>query len=257
MHEVMGHRLEGHRQKREREGQTFTDKVGQQLLPASVTVFDDPSLATYAGEDLNGHYAYDEEGAPPGRAALIEGGVLQGFLMSRSPIEGFAESNGHGRAADWRLPVARMANTVLETDDPRTEAELRALLVEALGEQDREWGLVVDEIAGGFTMTGRVMPNAFNVRAVTAWKVYADGRPDELVRGVDLVGTPLVALTQVVAAGDDPAVFNGFCGAESGSVPNSIAAPSLLLRQLEVQKKEKGSERPPLLAKPAVPGEDT
>jgi TldD protein len=104
-------------------------------------------------------------------------------------------------------------------------------------------------------LTGRVFPNAFNVRAVTAWKVHADGRPDERVRGIDLVGTPLVALSNVMAVGDDPAVFNGFCGAESGSVPNSAVSPSLLLRTLEVQKKEKDADRPPLLAKPSDGGD--
>ena len=81
-------------------------------------------------------------------------------------------------------------------------------------------------------------------------------RPDELVRGIDLVGTPLNALQSVIAAGDDPAVFNGFCGAESGSVPNAAVAPSLLVRAQEIQRKEKGIERPPLLPKPA-PGGDT
>jgi len=255
VHEVMGHRLEGHRQKEEDEGQTFKDKVGEQLLPVGFTVYDDPTLAEYAGEDLNGHYAYDEEGSPAARASLVEDGVLAGFLKSRAPIEGHPETNGHGRAAAWRLPVARMANTILETDDPQTYDELVAQMRQELKAQGREWGLMVDEIGGGFTLTGRVMPNAFNVRATYAWRIYADGRPDELIRGVDLVGTPLVALSSVVAAGDDPAVFNGFCGAESGSVPNSAIAPSILLRQLELQKKEKGNQRPPLLTKPVPEGD--
>jgi TldD protein len=250
VHEVMGHRLEGHRQKREGEGHTFKDKVGEPVLPEGFQVYDDPTLAQYAGEDLNGFYAYDEEGVPAQRAQLVEDGVLTGFLMGRSPIEGSPASNGHGRAALGRLPVARMANTVLESDAPLSEEALRAELRQELVAQGREWGLMVDEIGGGFTMTGRVRPNAFNVRATYAWRIYADGRPDELVRGVDLVGTPLVALSSVVAAGDDPAVFNGFCGAESGMVPNSATAPSLLLRQLEVQKKEKGNDRTPILPKP-------
>lgn len=255
VHEVLGHRVEGHRQKDEEEGHTFKDKVGERLLPASIDVFDDPTLAEYRGEHLNGHYRYDEEGVPASRAVLVEDGVFEGFLMSRSPIEGFAASNGHGRAEEWRQPVSRMANTVVETSDPRSAQALRALLVAELKAQGRPFGLVVDEIDGGFTMTGRMFPNAFNVRAVTAWKIYADGRPDERVRTIDLVGTPLVALANLVAAGDDPAVFNGFCGAESGAVPNSAVSPSLLLRTLEVQKKEKGSDRPPLLPKP-VPGGD-
>lgn len=255
VHEVLGHRVEGHRQKNENEGHTFRDKVGEQLLPSSISIVDDPTVQMAGGEHLNGYYRYDQEGSPAQPAVLVEDGVFRGFLMSRSPIEGFAHSNGHGRAQTWRQPVARMANTIVTTTDPRTEAQLRRQLAAELRRQDREWGLIVDEIGGGFTMTGRVYPNAFNVRATYAWKVYADGRPDELIRGIDLVGTPLVALSNVLAAGSDPEVFNGFCGAESGSVPNSAVSPSLLIRQLEVQKKEGGSSRPPLRPKPAEGGE--
>jgi TldD protein len=255
VHEVLGHRSEGHRQKDEDEGQTFRDKVGERLLPESISIIDDPTVEVLAGEHLNGYYRYDQEGTPASPAVLVESGVYRGFLMSRSPIAGFSQSNGHGRAQPWRQPVSRMANTIVTTTDPKSEEQLRRMMAAELRRQGREWGLIVDEIGGGFTMTGRVTPNAFNVRATYAWKVYADGRPDELLRGVDLVGTPLVALSNVLAAGDDPAVFNGFCGAESGSVPNAAVSPSLLIRQLEVQKKESGTARPPLRPKPSQGGD--
>lgn len=255
IHEVLGHRVEGHRQKNEEEGQTFKDKVGEQLLPETISIFDDPSLATWEGHRLNGHYAYDEEGVPARRAVLVDHGIFRGFLMSRSPIEGFAHSNGHGRAQPGRTPVARMANTIVQAHDPLSPAELRRAFVAELRVQGRQWGLAVDDIGGGFTLTGRVFPNAFNVRAENAWRIYADGRPDEPVRGIDLVGTPLVALSNVVAAGDDPDVFNGFCGAESGMVPNSAVSPTLLIRSLEIQKKETGTDRPPLLPKPSPEGD--
>jgi predicted Zn-dependent protease len=250
MHEVMGHRVEGHRQKKENEGHTFRDQVGNRVMPETFSVYDDPTIETYAGEDLNGYYAYDEEGTPATRASIVEDGIFKGFLMSRSPIRGFDSSNGHGRAQPGRLPVSRMANTIIETSDPKPMSELRKLLVAEVKASGRPYGVMVDELAGGFTMTGRVMPNAFNIRATTAWRVYPDGRPDELIRGIDLVGTPLVALGSIVAGGDDPGVFNGYCGAESGSVPNAAVSPSLLLRELEVQKKEKDQDRPPLLPKP-------
>jgi predicted Zn-dependent protease len=255
VHEVLGHRVEGHRQKDDEEGHTFKDKVGQSILPPFLDVWDDPTVETLAGEQLNGAYAYDDEGVPARRASIVEDGVFRGFLMSRSPIAGFPTSNGHGRAGEWSQPVARMANLVVETSAPVPAAQLRARLLAEVRAQGRPFGLLVDEIDGGFTLTGRMFPNAFNVRAVTAWRVYADGCPDERVRTIDLVGTPLVALANVVAAGDDPGVFNGFCGAESGYVPVSAVSPSLLLRTLEVQKKEKGADRPPLLPKPSAGGD--
>ena len=106
------------------------------------------------------------------------------------------------------------------------------------------------DIQGGFTITGRTIPNAFNVLPTEVYRIYADGRPDELVRGVDLVGTPLVILSMVSEIGDQYDIFNGMCRAESGSVPVSAVSPALLLTQIEVQKKSKSQERQPILPRP-------
>lgn len=251
-HEVFGHRVEGHRQKREYEGKTFADHVGERILPEFLDIYDDPTIPRWGEVDLNGHYAYDDEGVPAMRAELVTDGVFKGFLMSRSPIPSFVNSNGHGRRMAGMPPVARMGNTIVETSKPVPAAQLRKQLIEEARRQGLPYGIIVEEIDGGFTLTGRVEPNAFNVRASVTRRVYVDGRPDELVRGIDLVGTPLVAFRNVVAAGDDPQVFDGFCGAESGWVPVSAVSPSLLIRNLEFQLKEKGQERPPLLVKPTV-----
>jgi predicted Zn-dependent protease len=251
-HEVMGHRVEGHRQKRDSEGKTFGDSVGKPVLPDWVDVIDDPTIAEAAGHQLNGFYRFDDEGVPAAPAVLVEDGLFQGFLMSRSPIPGFPESNGHGRRSLGRSPVARMGNTMVKADKLLSEDQLRARLRKELEDQGLEYGYLVDEIDGGFTMTGRVMPNAFNVRAANTWRVFADGRPDERVRGLDLVGTPFVAFGNLVAAGGDYEVFNGVCGAESGWVPVSAVAPSLLFSTLEFQLKEKGDDRPPLTPRPVL-----
>lgn len=254
-HEVFGHRVEGHRQKRESEGRTFAEYVGQPILPPFIDVVDDPTVAGLEGEDLNGFYAYDDEGVPAMRASLVDDGVFKGFLMHRSPLEGFPTSNGHGRRMAGAPPVARMGNTIVDATKTVPEAKLRQMLIDEVKKQGLPYGVIVEEIEGGFTLTGRVEPNAFNVRASKTWRVYPDGRPDELVRGIDLVGTPLVAFDQMIAAGDRREVFNGFCGAESGWVPVSAVAPSLLFRRLEFQLKEKGQERPPLLPKPDTLGD--
>jgi TldD protein len=256
-HEVLGHRVEGHRQKRDDEGKTFADQVGRRVLPAWIDIYDDPTIAALAGEQLNGHYAYDDEGVPAQRAPLVEDGVFVGFLMGRSPIEGFEHSNGHGRRSSGYAAQSRMGNTIVDVSAPLSSEQLRARLVEQVRQQGLEYGYIVEEIEGGFTMTGRITPNAFNVRASSTRRVFADGRPDEQVRGIDLVGTPLVAFDNLIAAGDDPQVFNGVCGAESGWVPVSAVSPSILFRRLEFQLKEKGEDRPPLLAKPTVEGDGT
>lgn len=249
-HEVLGHRVEGHRQKREDEGHTFADHVGRPVLPDWIDVYDDPRVEHLAGHDLNGFYRYDDEGQPSQRADLIVDGRFTGFLMGRSPIPGFDRSNGHGRRAAGNPPVSRMGNTIVEAQGGVPLDTLRQRLREEAREQGLEYGMMVEAIDGGFTLTGRQMPNAFNVRASATWRVFVDGRPDELVRGIDLVGTPFGAFSSLIAAGDEQAVFNGFCGAESGWVPVSAVAPPLLFERLEFQLKEKGQDRPPLLPKP-------
>lgn len=250
VHEVIGHRVEGHRQRDEDEGQTFRGKLGQRILPASIDVYDDPTLERYAGQDLNGWYPFDAEGQRAARATIVDDGLFRGFLMGRTPVEGFPHSNGHGRADEDSAPVSRMANTILETSSPVPYATLRKRLVAEAKRQGKAFGYLVEELEGGFTQTGRYTPNAFNLRATSLFRVYVDGRPDERVRGLDLVGTPLDALAEVLAAGDDPGVFNGWCGAESGSVPNAAVSPSLLLARAEFQRKEKDQDRPPLLPRP-------
>lgn len=251
-HEVFGHRVEGHRQKSEYEGRTFASKIGEPILPAFIDVYDDPTLAQWDSVDLNGHYAYDDEGVPASRAELVQGGKFAGFLMGRSPLPSQAESNGHGRRLIGRPAVSRMGNTIVEARKTVSREELRKRLIKAAKDQGLDYGYIVSDIDGGFTMTGRVTPNAFNVRANTTYRVFVDGRPDELVRGIDLVGTPLVAFRSVLAADDRVEVFNGMCGAESGWVPVSAVAPGMLIERLEFQLKEKGQERPPLLPKPST-----
>lgn len=251
-HEIFGHRIEGHRQKDETDGQTFTKMVGQRVLPEFLSVYDDPTQAVSGHTDLNGFYLADDEGVAARRTTVVDKGILKGFLMSRTPVAGFAKSNGHGRGQPGMRPVGRQGNLFIEASASVPNAKLREMLVEECRKQGKPFGLYFADISGGFTFTGRYLPQAFKVVPIMVYRVYADGRPDELVRGADLIGTPLVAFSRIVAAGDDGGIFNGNCGAESGSVPVSANAPSLLTSQIEVQKKGKSSERPPILPPPAA-----
>ena len=251
-HEVLGHRLEGHRQRDEDEGQTFTKKVGQEVLPKFLTVVDDPTTQQIAGVKLAGTYEYDNEGMPAQPVEVISDGVLKNFLMSRMPVKGFDQSNGHGRNQPGYMPTGRQGNLIVTSSKTVPEAEMRQKLIDEVKRTGRPYGLYFDDIQGGFTLTTRALPQAFQVLPVIVYKVYPDGRPDELVRGVDIVGTPLAALTRIIATGDQEHVFNGVCGAESGSVPVSAVAPSMLFSEMEVQKRAHGHDRPPILAPPGL-----
>ncbi len=250
-HEVFGHRAEGFRQKEINEGQTFTSKIGEQILPDFISIKDDPTEATLGGQMLLGYYPYDDEGVPAEDVQLIDHGVLKTFLMSRSPLVNVPHSNGHGRRQLGYVPVARQGNLIVSSSRTMTDQQLRQKLIELVKQQGKPFGLLIDDIAGGFTFTGRSNPQAFQVLPLVVYKVFPDGRPDELVRGVDIVGTPLVSLTKIVATGDTQEIFNGYCGAESGSVPVSAVAPAILISEMEVQKKETSTDRPPILPPPA------
>jgi len=250
-HEVFGHRAEGHRQKDAAEGQTFAKKVGEPILPSFLSIVDDTTMKRLGPQELLGYYQFDDEGVPAQRVTLVDHGILKNFEMSRSPLVGFPDSNGHGRRQLGATPVSRQGNLIVESSKTLTNAQLRAKLIELIKAQGKPFGLLIDDIAGGFTFTGRGQPQAFQVLPLVVYKVFPDGRPDELVRGVDIVGTPLAALTKIVATGDTTEVFNGYCGAESGSVPVAAASPAILTSELEVQKKEASTDRPPILPPPA------
>ncbi len=249
-HEIFGHRVEGQRMRQETDGQTFKKKIGESVLPEFLDVHMDPSISKYKGHEISGYYRYDDEGVKGQKVVLVENGILKDFLMSRVPIEGFSASNGHGRASAGLNPASRQSNLIIETTQHKSEKELRQMLRDEVKRQSKEYGYYFAGVTGGFTQTGRYSPNAFNVTPNEVYRVYADGRPDELVRGVDLVGTPLAMFSQIEAAGGDDGYFIGFCGAESGSVQVSCISPMLFVKRIEIQKKVKSQSLPPLLPKP-------
>jgi predicted Zn-dependent protease len=251
-HEVLGHRLEGQRQRGDEEGQTFTKDVGKDVLPTFLSVADDPTRTTFGDTWLSGSYQYDDEGQKARKVDLIDDGVLKTFLMSRLPIANFAESNGHGRAQSGHVPTGRQGNLIVTSTNTVTDAELRKQLIDEAKKQGKPYGLYFEDISSGFAVTQRSSPQAFQVIPLVVYRVYVDGRPDELVRGVSIVGTPLAAMKRIVATSDKSEVFNGECGAESGTVPVSAVAPAMLVSEMETQKQAQGTARPPILPIPSA-----
>ena len=250
-HEVFGHRIEGHRQKDDTSGQTFSSYVGKSIMPEWLSVYDDPTLVTLNGHQLNGFYRFDDEGVAARRVELVKDGVLTDFLMGRSPIAPSPASNGHGRKQPGFDPVARQGNLVVASARSVERADLEKMLLAEVKRQGRPYGMVFTDISGGFTNTSAFAPQAFKVNPVMAYRLYPDGRR-ELVRGIDISGTPLVALQSIRAASREIETFNGVCGAESGWVPVSASAPSLLLEKIEVEKAFIPPDRPPVLGPPSI-----
>ncbi|AWV89810.1 TldD/PmbA family protein [Bradymonas sediminis] len=251
-HEAVGHRLEGERQRNPEEGRTFKGRVGRRIIPTFLSIYDDPTLTNWGDKDLNGYYEFDDEGVPSQRVQLVEDGVLRNFLKSRTPIEGSLQSNGHGRASGLQKPMARMGNLLVVASPEQTlpYKELKARLLDEVRKAGKPFGLVIRDISGGSTNTSGYGYQAFKGSTRMVYKVDPATGEETLVRGVEVVGTPLTSINKIVAASQETNVFNGYCGAESGYVPVSAIAPALLTTEIELQRTQQSEERPPILPAP-------
>lgn len=254
-HETFGHRIEGQRQKKEIEGKTFAKKMGTKIMPSFITVVDDPTITQIRGLPLTGYYTFDDEGVRAQKVTLVKNGVLTGFLLGRAPTRVSKGSNGHGRGSPLHNPCPRQANLLISSDKSMQVSlpELRNRLKAEARRQHKQYGLYFEEIRGGETYTTADSNQSYSVYPLRVYKVFVDGRPDQLIRGVDIVGTPLASLEKIIVSGNDYAIFNGVCGAESGQIPVSAAAPSLLLQSIEIKRSARTFEKPPILPDPTKP----
>lgn len=260
-HEALGHRLEGERQRDPRSGQTFKGKVGQKILPDWLSVADDPSLSEAGGHSLVGHFDFDNQGVPGRRTVLVDRGVLKNYLLSRTPLPGSQLSNGHGRAeSPYQIsmyvpsgPRARMAVLQVTSNKSLTAEEMKQTLIQEAKRQKKPFGLILKKAQGGDTDTYGGNYQAFRTSPGLVYKIDVDSGKETLVRGVEIVGTPLVTLERILAVGDEPEserVWNASCGAETGWVPVSTISPSILTGLVELQRITLKPERPPHLPSP-------
>jgi len=250
-HEAVGHRLEGERQNDDKDGHTFKGQIGKPILPFFLTILDDPTQRAAGPVSLNGYYRFDDQGVPGQRTPLVEKGVLKTFLMSRAPVQGVSpHSNGHGRSAPGRDPVARMSNLIVESARTMPWPKLKEALIAEAKRQEKPFGLVIRDVTGGNTDTSGYAYQAFKGQPRLVYKVDANTGAETLVRGVEIVGTPLLSINKIIATGEERRVFNGYCGAESGYVPVSTVAPTVLVSEIELQRTRKDTGRSPVLPSP-------
>jgi TldD protein len=249
-HEVIGHRLEGERLSDDNEGQTFKGQIGQPVIPRFLDLVDDPTMGKQGAVSLNGHYAFDDEAVAARPVTLIDQGVLKTYLTSRKPVAGAVRSNGHGRAEGTSDPMARMGNTIVRSHRQVPFAKLRQMLLDEVRKQGKPFGLIIRDITGGSTNTASFGYQAFKGTPRLVFKVDAKTGAETLVRGVEMVGTPLTSINKIVATSDHVGVFNGFCGAESGFVPVSTVAPAVLLTEIELQRAQRTRQKQTVLPPP-------
>jgi len=256
----------------------WAGRLGARVLPTNVTIVDDPSAKEFKGTPLIGGYAVDEEGVRAAKVAPIEKGVLKQLLMSRRPGPDSNESNGHGRAAFLSDAKPSMSNLIFSSAETIPPAELKKKFIEACKAEKLEYCLVVREMDnpaisllhqddfsellasfGGGAGTGDRLVSV-------VYKVFTDGRPDEIVRGARIIGLNARALRNISAVGSDDFVYNymqnqtqGFAGTALGAfgsaqngLPSSIVAPSLLFEEVEVRGARGEPKRLPLLPAPTL-----
>jgi len=251
-HEAMGHRLEGERRVARGETRTFAHRVGKRVLPEGLDVYDDPSMAKFGDQSIWGGYRVDDQGVLAQRAVLVENGILRGFLQSRTPTPESNRSNGHGRHDGLQPAMARMANFVVEAREGYGETweELERQLLALAKAQGRSHAMVILSMHAGETSTAAYDFQAFKGEPAEVYLVEVATGRRQRVRDLELIGTPLSALQRIVAFGGEPQVDQGYCYAESGSIPVSGISPAILLSELEAQQGSTTGFHEPLLPPP-------
>jgi len=254
----------------------WTGRIGQRVFPMDVTLFDDPAAKEFDGHPLIGNYQVDAQGVQGRRITLVDGGKLEGLLMSRRPGPDFSTSNGHGRAAGLGSPTPSISNLFLQSSDGLDQQAMKQKLIEICKSDGMPWCLVVkrmdnpalaaihhgdfDEMLAGM-LSG--ISNGDRMPLVVERLWVSDGHED-LVRGARISGLTVRNLRNLAAVGNDPTVFNymqssqfaatalaAFASAQGG-LPSSIVTPSLLIRDVQINGPHGGEQRLPLVPIPPM-----
>jgi TldD protein len=256
----------------------WSGRVGSRVLPATMSLIDDPTLKEFNGAALLGNYDIDDEGVKAQRVAIVENGTLKNLLMSRRPGPEFQASNGHARSALLSDTRPLSSNLMLQATGGLNSADLKKKFLDACHDDGHEWCLEIKSmdnpalssirqedfsdfigaVAGGVASGERI--------PLVMYRVYvADGR-EEMVRGGHIEGLQLRSLRNIPAYGDDENVFpymqnptGGFAGtalgafgSAQGGIPSTIVAPSLLLDEVEVRGFHGEPRRLPLVDAPPL-----
>jgi TldD protein len=253
-------------------------RIGARVLPASVSVVDDPSAKEFQGTPLLGAYSVDDEGVRAQKVTLVENGTLKSELMSRRPGPDFDQSNGHGRAAFLSDAKPTMSNLFFTSKETMSAAELKKKFLDECRDQKLAYCIVVREMDnptisllhqddfqallasyGGGAGTGDRLP-------LLVYRVYPEDGREEIIRGARVIGLNSRAIRNIVGIGNDNYAYNymqsqinGFAGTALGAfgsaqngLPASIVAPSLLFEEVEIRGARGEPKRLPLIPAPTM-----
>jgi len=205
----------------------YTSSFHARVLPDFLSVTDDPLMTSFAGHALLGAYSVDDEGVPAQAVDVAVTGKLENYLIGRTPIRDFPQSNGHGRAAVGQAARPRAGVMIFKSSAPLSAADMNARLQAMAKEQGRDV-YAVDTLGGG-TLAPRLL-----------YLVHPDGTR-QLVRGAVFDELDNRSLrSDILAAGDDEFVANSL-----GTVPSTTIAPSLLFGDIGVKRATEEQQKLP------------
>jgi TldD protein len=255
----------------------WSGKVDARVLPATVSLIDDPSAKDYKGTLLVGGYAIDQEGVPGQKVTIVDSGKLKNLLMSRRPGPDFDKSNGHGRSSFLVDPKPTMSNLFFSSTETVSNDELKKKFVDECRSEKLDFCIVVREMDNpalslmhqeDFTgLLASFGGNAATDRLpLVVYKLYpADGR-EELVRGARITGFSPRSLRNIAGIGNDDFVYNymqsqvngiagtalGAFGSAQSGLPAAVVAPSLFFEEVELRGARGEPKRLPILPEPPM-----
>lgn len=256
----------------------WTGRIGARVLPASVSLVDDPGAKDFHGTPLIGSYSVDDEGVKAQKVEVVANGTLKELLMSRRPGNDSNQSNGHGRSALLSDAKPTMSNLIFSSTDAVSPAELKKKFLDECKSEKLAYCIIVKEMDnpslsllhqedfsellasyGGGAGTGDRLP-------LLVYKIYPEDGREEVIRGARVIGVNTRVLRNLSGIGNDNYVYNymqsqiagfsgtalGAFGAANGGLPASMVAPSLLFEELEVRGARGEPKRLPLLPAPPL-----
>jgi hypothetical protein len=243
-------------------------RIGARVLPESFDVTDDPTKTEWHGRPLFGHYAVDREGVAAAPVKVIEKGALKAYLLTRQPVRGFEGSNGHARMpGNYGAATASVSNLFVNASNPVPAADLKKKLIELIQARMKPYGIIVRKMdfpsAASIDEVRRLLQGGQGGRPISlpllVYRVYPDGR-EELIRAVRFRGFNARSLKDILAAGDDEAVFEfmdnpapfALVGASGFSTEAAVIAPSILVDDLELHPLEDELPKLPVVPPPTL-----
>jgi hypothetical protein len=242
-------------------------RIGARVLPDSFDVVDDPTQTEWRGRRLFAHYTADREAVPATPLRLVEKGVLKGYLLTRQPVRGFEGSNGRARMpGNFGASTASFSNLFVRASETVSVAALKKKLIELCQARSKPYGIIVRKMDFPSTASldeARRLLQGVQGRPVSlpllVYKIFPDGR-EELVRALRFRGLNARSLKDILAAGDDTAVFEfmdnpapfSLIGASGFNTEAAVIAPSILVDDLELHPLEDELPKLPVVPAPTL-----